>query len=174
MHLKQFIEIAEAEHVTPEEYAQFARLVALYLDARAAGAQGLRQEDVDPDDVEVLVERFDPPSLIGHCYTHPAIDLILAEKGAPSRTDQQFERFWLLYPRKVAKLAAKKAWVRLIKTEADAKKANQALVACIKAEQWLSRDPHYIPHAATWLNQGRHLDDYKAPKAAGGEFAGVV
>ena len=67
-----------------------------------------------------------------------------------------FADFWKLYPRKVAKKDAEKAWNKL--TAAQKQKALDTVpmhVVC-----WCSecRETHKIPHAATWLN-GERFDD---------------
>lgn len=63
-----------------------------------------------------------------------------------------FNDFWAIYPKKVAKKDAEKAWNRL--TEAQKATALEALPA--HAQRW--DDPQYMPHAATWLN-GERFDD---------------
>jgi hypothetical protein len=77
---------------------------------------------------------------------------------SPKVGDSSFEEFWKIYPRKIGKKAAFKAW----------KKANingqlpQVLSAVEKqktTEQWKKENGQYIPHPATWLNQGRWEDE---------------
>jgi len=65
-----------------------------------------------------------------------------------------FAEFWSAYPRKVAKRVAEKAFARLSKNEQAA--AIAALPAHCKA--WESTEMQYIPHPATWINQGRWED----------------
>ncbi len=65
-----------------------------------------------------------------------------------------FEDFWTLYPRKVAKLDAKKAWARVA-----ADHHVFILTALVAWRQvWRDKDPNYLPHASTWLN-GERWDD---------------
>jgi hypothetical protein len=66
-----------------------------------------------------------------------------------------FELFWSLYPRRVAKLAAQKAWAKLKPAEREA--AIAALPAHV--ESWGTRDIEHVPHAGTWLNQQRWTDE---------------
>lgn len=68
-----------------------------------------------------------------------------------------FEAFWEQYPRKVAKRAAEKAWNRLSKK--DQEEALKALPLHIKYWQIKDTDKEFIPHATTWLNQGRFEDE---------------
>jgi hypothetical protein len=71
-----------------------------------------------------------------------------------------FENFWLLYPRKVAKLDARKAWLRLTTAQT---------VACLTAlvmwrKQWMDRgELQFVPHAATWLHGERWEDELPTP-----------
>src|SRR6185312_511968 len=70
-----------------------------------------------------------------------------------------FAEFWLIYPRHVAKVAAKRAWLRLTRREKVA--ALDALVAWRRI--WLQRDePEFIPHPASWLNGERWEDELPA------------
>jgi DNA replication protein DnaC len=91
-------------------------------------------------------------------------------------TEEQFEAFWRLYPRKVAKAAARKAWLRLVK---DTKLADYVVLALrkqINAQEWLSKDVQFIPHATTWINQQRWEDEVvpaNQPASAAPVFAGV-
>ena len=58
-----------------------------------------------------------------------------------------FDEFWLLYPRKISKATARKAWAKL--------SAEQQLMAA-KA---INTELEFIPYAATWLNQERWEDE---------------
>jgi hypothetical protein len=68
-----------------------------------------------------------------------------------------FQTFWELYPRKVAKRAAEKAWNKLSKQ--DQEEALKALPNHIKYWQLKDTEKEYICHAQTWLNQGRWEDE---------------
>ena len=78
-------------------------------------------------------------------------DQILKESG--------FELFWEYYPRKIGKGAAKVSFLKAAKRLGDAAfivvKANEYGEHCVKT----GKDPKFIPHAATWLNQGRWDDE---------------
>lgn len=69
-----------------------------------------------------------------------------------------FDEFWLYYPKKVGKQAAKKAWKRAIKDE-----CHEVIIESVKTQkkwpQWLNNNGQYIPNPATWLNQGRWEDE---------------
>jgi hypothetical protein len=65
-----------------------------------------------------------------------------------------FDQFWALFPRKVAKLAAQKAWEKNgCDTIAD------KILASLRKQVQHWTDPKFIPHPATWLNAGRWDDE---------------
>ena len=67
----------------------------------------------------------------------------------------QFEDFWKLYPRKVAKLVAKRIWGRL-----SIKDRNIIFIMLPQhLLRWKDKELQYIPHASTWLNQRRFEDE---------------
>lgn len=73
--------------------------------------------------------------------------------------EQNFNTFWASYPRKVGKLAAIKAWLRI---QPDVQ-LYLRIIAKVKeethSEQWQKDNGSFIPHPATWLNQGRWDDE---------------
>lgn len=74
---------------------------------------------------------------------------------SPSEGDA-FERFWSVYPRKVGKQSAKRAFERV-------KVPLETLVTAVErqkcSDQWTQNNGQFIPHPATWLNQGRWDDE---------------
>lgn len=64
----------------------------------------------------------------------------------------EFSEFWSIWPKKVARFDAQKAWSKL--TTAEQRAAVEALPSHIA--QW--DDSRYIPYPATWLN-GRRFED---------------
>lgn len=90
--------------------------------------------------------------------------LLPAEPAAAYSED--FEAWWLCYPRRVAKPQAQKAWVnavrRLVKSGATRPEAVDSLRECAKAFSQSPKgrgDPQYIPYPQKWLNEGRYEDD---------------
>jgi len=73
-----------------------------------------------------------------------------------NRVDEHFEGFWSAYPRRIGKAAARRAWEKAMKVTTP-----EVIGAALRAAEW-PEDPQYIPHPATWLNQGR-WDDQPAP-----------
>lgn len=79
---------------------------------------------------------------------------------APASTPQQrFERFWDAYPRKKAKEAARKAWSRIGPDESLLAVMLAAISHQRRSPGWLKDGGQFIPHPATWLNQGRWQDE---------------
>jgi len=68
-----------------------------------------------------------------------------------------FDEFWSLYPRKIAKATARKAWAKL--------SAEQQLMAAkaidTHCQYWSAKETEleFIPHPATWINQERWEDE---------------
>lgn len=77
----------------------------------------------------------------------------------------RFEEFWKAYPRKTAKSAAKRAWVRLRVSDELLKSMLSAIAQQRLSEQWSKNGGQFIPHPATWLNGGRWQDDLAALNA---------
>lgn len=68
----------------------------------------------------------------------------------------EFIRFWQEYPRKVGKLAA---WNSFQKHELGGiiDEVLRTVEKYKKTEQW--QTPKLVPHPATWINQGRWMDE---------------
>jgi len=79
-----------------------------------------------------------------------------------------FERFWLVYPRKTAKDAARKEWLRLNPDEPLTELMIAKVYAFIASPQWTKDGGQYIPHARTWLHQRRWEDDVVQPASVQG------
>ena len=69
----------------------------------------------------------------------------------------EFQTFWGLYPKKVAKGAAIRAWQKL--NQAERTEAIDALANHLKYWKFKGTDKEFIPYPATWLNQMRWLDE---------------
>jgi hypothetical protein len=67
-----------------------------------------------------------------------------------------FPDFWRVYPRKVAKKAAEKAWTKLTPASQDLIKPTALAIAYVlrdrKQRDWAGRDLDRIPYPATFLN----------------------
>jgi hypothetical protein len=81
------------------------------------------------------------------------------EKDPPTPQRGDFDDFWEAYPKKVGKTAAKRKWDHL-KPDMNLKaKILRAVYAQKKSDQWAKDGGQFIPHPATWLNQGRWEDE---------------
>lgn len=72
---------------------------------------------------------------------------------------ERFEEFWKLYPRKLAKDTALRAWRKMQGDQHfDAIMANIRLRLRVKDWETTPERKQFIPHATTYLNQRRWLD----------------
>lgn len=69
------------------------------------------------------------------------------------RLDTNFDLFWMKYPRRENKASALKAWK---KHKPDIYQVLNALSWQVNTEQW---QKGFIPHASTYINQHRWLDE---------------
>jgi hypothetical protein len=77
------------------------------------------------------------------------------KSSSSTDVDGEFDLFWSKYPRPVGRKAARASFVKALK-DATADQIMQAL-AFYRLE-WFGKEERFIPHPATWLNQGRYLD----------------
>lgn len=80
--------------------------------------------------------------------------------------DPLFEKFWTIYPRRVAKQDARKAWKKL---HVD----SELFELMLRALQWQTRtwsEVQYVPYPATWLN-GRRWEDENPAQRQGGSVS---
>jgi hypothetical protein len=84
-------------------------------------------------------------------------------KGKEGDTLVAFDAFWSVYPRKVAKDDALRAFSKRNPDSA----LLAAMVAAVKAqsatEDWTKDGGKFIPYPATWLNDGRWTDEVTGP-----------
>jgi hypothetical protein len=84
------------------------------------------------------------------------------KRGARSRDDRKamevFDLFWKLYPRKVNKEAARKAWLKLKPDEDVFEAIVLALGWQTSSRDWTRDGGQYIPYPASYLN-GRRWED---------------
>jgi hypothetical protein len=78
-------------------------------------------------------------------------NIILTIKEPSLKSDlDKFETFWTLYPKKVAKADAQKAWKQVLK-----KKTADEMITLVKAYSESKLPDHqFIPYPASWLNKG--------------------
>ena len=76
-----------------------------------------------------------------------------------------FDKFWAAYPRKVGKEAARRSFQKVkvpVETLLDAIEQQK------RSAQWTKDNGQFIPHPATWLNQGRWEDECTPAVKPGG------
>jgi hypothetical protein len=89
--------------------------------------------------------------------------LVKASKSLDQQeTEMYFEDFWYKYPKKTGKLAARKAWDKM---KPDILKVIDALNWQRETKQWQQEDGKYIPNPATYLSQGRFMDEAPTQEA---------
>jgi len=144
--------LSEFEHVLPETVKNIGS-----EGLSAARMRNLRAKQTSPSDAltsqsahnvvtcdtEIRVKREIPPI-------------------SPKGDDDVFEKFWKVYPRKVAKQKAQKAWTKLKVTP----ELSETIIAAVEAQklsgQLQREDSRFIPYPATWLNSGSWEDEVEA------------
>ena len=71
---------------------------------------------------------------------------------------ERFEAFWVIYPRKIGKAAAWKVWQQQKPDDVLTARILAVVMDQSRSVQWLSEGGRFIPHARTWLSQGRWED----------------
>ena len=86
--------------------------------------------------------------------------LTALEAGKRSKATDlaEFEQFWSLYPRRVGKRAALKAFQNA-QNRPQIDDLLSAIDRAMRSEQWRKDGGQFIPNPATWLNQGRWDDE---------------
>lgn len=87
-------------------------------------------------------------------------------RASPTAYSQAFLAFWQVYPRKTGKDAAWKAWRNRKGDLPDADELAAIIERQCHSDQWQRDGGQYIPHPATWLNQGRWKDEQETRQEA--------
>lgn len=91
-----------------------------------------------------------------------------------------FDRFWSVYPKKINKESARKAWVKIKDTDDLIETMIQALEKAKASRDWQKEQGKFIPHPATWLNNKRWEDEIDGSYGTGqksdegGEYEGTL
>lgn len=80
--------------------------------------------------------------------------------SSPATPSMEFDQFWIQYPRKVGKEAARKAFAKAMKKTTMDKVLSGVEDLRIRVA---GKDPQFTPHPATWLNEGRWDDETTQP-----------
>lgn len=113
-----------------------------------------------------------PPQFYNPRLENPSVDNPSLENPPQSNTKESitkesknkesingFDKFWSLYPKKKAKEAARKAWVKLKLTPALETMILADVAAKKQSQDWTKNGGQYIPHPATYLNGKRWEDE---------------
>lgn len=73
----------------------------------------------------------------------------------------EFEELWKLYPRKIGKPKALKAYEKARKNGATYEEVKQGIQAYCRQIEALQTDTPYIKHGSTWFNNEGWKDDYR-------------
>ena len=83
----------------------------------------------------------------------------LSPSPAPVVVEDLFPKFWKLYPRKVGKDKAEKAWAKLKVSPDLFDLMVKALGKQVLTPEWIKDKGQFIPHPSTWLNGKRWEDE---------------
>ena len=108
----------------------------------------------------------------------PGVDPSPPDTSGESPADDGFERFWEIYPRRVAKGEARKAWPAAVKAASAGRMgpapevARGAVLAIIAgaeryAQETRQADPKFVAHPASWLRAERWGDEPGANRGGG-------
>lgn len=78
-----------------------------------------------------------------------------------TRRDFGFDDFWKVYPKRVGKQEARKAWERQNGNRPELECILSKLEELKKSDQWRNDGGKFIPNPATWLNRGGWDDECK-------------
>lgn len=81
-----------------------------------------------------------------------------SQKPEPDLSPARFARFWEIWPRRVARARAVRAWQQLQPDEPLTLRILAAVARQAGSVEWQREDGRYIPHPASWLN-GRRWED---------------
>lgn len=87
----------------------------------------------------------------------PASDEVT--KAIEPEPNNQFNEWWKLYPKKVNKQQALKAWNQHTKKTAAEHIIEATRRQLTTPDSALTRDPQYIPYPASWLNAGSYENE---------------
>lgn len=77
----------------------------------------------------------------------------------PESLIHSFEVFWKAYPKKIGKGYAKRIFLKIKPNESLLKVMVDKIEIFKESDQWQKDGGQFIPHPATWLNQGRWEDE---------------
>jgi hypothetical protein len=104
---------------------------------------------------DVTLHNVTPPPLSPPMINNSSTPHIPTPKLSVKPTESPlFEEFWKVYPRKVGKGEARKAWAGALK-----RATAEEIIAGAKRYAATKPDPEYTKHPGPWLNADRWLDE---------------
>jgi len=126
---------------------------------RAEKSTNVDSSSTDVDTVDTTLTNIDSVDTVQKQST---------EAEYRSSEESTFDQFWEIYPRKVGKGAARKAFAKACK-RAEAQCIIDALKAQVGSPHAFT-EPKYSPHASTWLNRDGWEDELEAAQSKNTEF----
>lgn len=127
--------------------------------SKARAAQRLSTDDCSTFEHQRAQRLSTDRSTVEHVTTPPPLTTILTlvPPVAERSVEDGFEQWWKVYPRRTAKGAAKKAWIRT----AGVRPSLDAMLAATEAfaAERVGQNPKFTPYPATWLNAERWADE---------------
>lgn len=158
--LAQLCEMTDRSIRTHIEFLINAGLLTKHDNYRDNGSQTSNSYELHLMDTET--PRKNIPTPLENISDPPQKNLPTLNLGNNNLVNEQinielhFDRFYQMYPRKVGKGAAKKAFFLALK-KSSAQKIIDAALEYNKA--CAGKDKKFIPHPSTWLNQERWDDE---------------
>ena len=89
---------------------------------------------------------------------------LIKNPPTPQKGDENgFKEFWEMYPKKVGKDSASKAWSKLPSPKTTLELIKKSLDWQRVSDQWTKENGQFIPLPTTYINQGRWQDEQIAP-----------
>jgi hypothetical protein len=101
----------------------------------------------------------DATQVIANEHLDVSVFVSVSDNSSPPLAAGGFDGFWAAYPRKVGKDAARKAFDKRKPDSTLLAQMLSAIARQIDTEQWRKDGGQFIPHPATWLNEGRWQDE---------------
>jgi len=95
-------------------------------------------------------------------------------KDLINKYTEDFENFWEVYPKKIGKGEAFKAWRKIKPSQVLQQKIIESVYNQSKSEQWIKDKGQFVPNPSTWLNQERWDDEVKTKSISTGKYDHLV
>lgn len=86
-----------------------------------------------------------------------SVVLMMKEEPNPDELQLSFEDFWKMFPKRVARKDAMKAWAKVSPREYP--KIIRAIEQQKMCDDWTDQGGKFIPYPASWLNGERWYDE---------------